>query len=228
MEPLLAFVIVWLIVRFLLLFKDRQLSLLPIASLALLQAILACVFFGFTAVTALAATVAALSLYIPEISNDKHFRNTLRAVAFASMAMLFTLSAYLDYEALAPIPNAYWIAIGFLLVLNEPNLVIRSFAHWMNLEPRKDNSDSDTGTIIDEHELDAGRMIGTLERALIYSVIVASEDYNVIALVLAAKAFARFRQMDKRNFAEYVLIGTLSSMLWAVVVAQAVRFALES
>lgn len=42
----------------------------------------------------------------------------------------------------------------------------------------------------------------------------------VIALIIAAKGFARFRQMEERAFAEYVLIGTLSSMLLTILVAQ--------
>lgn len=45
---------------------------------------------------------------------------------------------------------------------------------------------------------------------------------NVVALLIAAKGFARFRQMDERAFAEYVLIGTLASTLLTVLVAQTI------
>ena len=53
-----------------------------------------------------------------------------------------------------------------------------------------------------------------------YSVLLVSQNFNVIALIIAAKGFARFRQMEERAFAEYVLIGTLASMLLTILVAQ--------
>ncbi|MBA3979023.1 MAG: hypothetical protein C0462_00310 [Alcanivorax sp.] len=62
-------------------------------------------------------------------------------------------------------------------------------------------------------------MIGLMERWLMYAVLVAAQNYNVIAFVLAAKGFARFRQMDQRAFAEYVLIGTLASTLFTVLIS---------
>jgi len=45
-----------------------------------------------------------------------------------------------------------------------------------------------------------------------------------MGLVLAAKALTRFRALDDRDFAEYVLIGTLASILFALLVGIALRF----
>jgi hypothetical protein len=42
-------------------------------------------------------------------------------------------------------------------------------------------------------------------------------------LVLAVKGLARFKEMDDRPFAEYVLVGTLLSLLLAVFVALLVK-----
>ncbi|TGG96050.1 hypothetical protein E4656_01745 [Natronospirillum operosum] len=72
---------------------------------------------------------------------------------------------------------------------------------------------------MDADEYKAGRVIGILERWIIYLVLVVSQNYNIIALIIAAKGFARFRQMDERPFAEYVLIGTLLSTLLTILVA---------
>lgn len=36
-----------------------------------------------------------------------------------------------------------------------------------------------------------------------------TNNYGSIAFILAAKAFTRFRELEDRDFAEYVLIGTL-------------------
>ena len=45
----------------------------------------------------------------------------------------------------------------------------------------------------------------------------------LFGFVLAAKSFARFKELDKREFAEYVLIGTLISMILAIVAAAATQ-----
>ncbi len=78
------------------------------------------------------------------------------------------------------------------------------------------------GGQLGRQEYNAGRIIGILERWLMYSVLVVSQNINVVALLIAAKGFARFRQMDERAFAEYVLIGTLASTLLTVLVAQTI------
>ena len=70
----------------------------------------------------------------------------------------------------------------------------------------------------------AGRYIGMLERALIYFFALGGA-YQAIGFVLAAKGFARFKEMDYRPFAEYVLIGTLLSTAAALAIAElAARF----
>lgn len=118
-----------------------------------------------------------------------------------------------------------WFAFGFLIVANETNLLVRSLFHRFHLEPRTpaNNAGTDQGGQIDQQEYNAGRVIGILERWLIYSVLMVSQNFNVIALIMAAKGFARFRQMEERAFAEYVLIGTLSSILLTVLIAQIIR-----
>jgi hypothetical protein len=67
----------------------------------------------------------------------------------------------------------------------------------------------------------AGRFIGILERSLIY-FFALSGSLQAVGFVLAAKAFARFKEMDHRPFAEYVLIGTLLSTTIALGVAEIV------
>ena len=52
------------------------------------------------------------------------------------------------------------------------------------------------------------------------------QNYNVIALILAAKGIARFRQLEEREFEEYVLIGTLASILLTVMIGQAILYLL--
>ncbi len=65
-----------------------------------------------------------------------------------------------------------------------------------------------------------GRLIGILERWLVL-VFVAAGQWGAVGLVMAAKSIARFRQLEERRFSEYYLIGTLASLLAAVLLGLA-------
>ncbi len=64
--------------------------------------------------------------------------------------------------------------------------------------------------------LRAGRVIGVLERLLIFVGLTAS-SWEILAGVVALKTVARYSKLDEQNKAEYFLIGSLASILWAVV-----------
>lgn len=63
--------------------------------------------------------------------------------------------------------------------------------------------------------LRAGRVIGILERVLIFVGLVAS-SWEILAGVIALKTVARYSDLDKQDKAEYFLVGSLASILWAV------------
>lgn len=73
------------------------------------------------------------------------------------------------------------------------------------------------GITVPEGELVRGRIIGVLERALVLTLVLVGQ-YGALGLIVAAKAVARFRGLEDRDFAEYFLIGTLASLLHAVLV----------
>jgi hypothetical protein len=52
-------------------------------------------------------------------------------------------------------------------------------------------------------------------------------QYGAIGFVLAAKAFTRFKALDDRPFAEYVLIGTLLSACLALAAGGVVQWLLR-
>lgn len=60
-----------------------------------------------------------------------------------------------------------------------------------------------------------GWMIGALERTLALTLVLAGQ-WGALGLILAAKSIARFKDLEKRHFGEYYLIGTLSSFLIAI------------
>jgi hypothetical protein len=105
--------------------------------------------------------------------------------------------------------------LGLLLAANEANLLIRWLLGRLQFRP-------DLSAGLDANELARGRVIGLLERTLIY-FFVLNGQFAAVGFTLAAKAFTRFKELDKRPFAEYVLIGTLLSSGLAMVIAVVVR-----
>lgn len=66
----------------------------------------------------------------------------------------------------------------------------------------------------------AGRIIGSLERSII-AIGLISESWEVLAAVIALKSIARFKELDDMISAEYFLVGSLFSVLWAMIVTGA-------
>jgi len=65
-------------------------------------------------------------------------------------------------------------------------------------------------------EMGHGETIGYLERILVMVSVLAGQ-WELVGLVMAAKSIARFKELDDKKFAEYYLVGTLMSILVAVV-----------
>jgi hypothetical protein len=63
----------------------------------------------------------------------------------------------------------------------------------------------------------AGRLIGMLERTLMLFLVLYGQ-WAAAVLLLTAKSIARFEDLKERRFAEYYLVGTLTSLLVATVI----------
>ncbi len=116
------------------------------------------------------------------------------------------------------------VLFGLLISANEANLVIRAVFDSLDLKPR---SMPAGGGVVDVGEFNRGRVIGILERILLYAFVLQGQ-YGAIGFVLAAKAFTRFKALDDRAFAEYVLIGTLLSACLALLTGGVVRWLLAA
>ena len=159
-------------------------------------------------------TVLFSVFFSPWINLDFN-RGLLRALqGLEQYSLLMTLAGRIDWL------ESGTVLMGLLLVLNEANLLVRCLFRVFDLIPRKLDGNSEP-VPIDSREYNAGRVIGMLERAIIY-IAVLNDQFSAIGLIVAAKGFARFRQLEERRFAEYVLIGTLLSALLAVLAALAV------
>jgi hypothetical protein len=102
---------------------------------------------------------------------------------------------------------------GLIISANEANLLVRWVLEKFKLPVRAST---------DEKEYNRGRIIGLLEREMIYLFVLGGQ-FSAIGFVMAAKGLARFKELEDRNFAEYVLIGTLVSSSVAMAVGLAIR-----
>ncbi len=126
--------------------------------------------------------------------------------------------------------NVNWFAVNVMLaavlyLLNESNYLIRYFFELFALTPLRNSADESVE--IDTREYNAGRIIGMLERILIFLFLIENQ-YAAIGFILAAKGFTRFKELEDRRFAEYVLIGTFLSALSAIIVTLLIKSVLLS
>ena len=99
------------------------------------------------------------------------------------------------------------VASGFAFVANGGSGIVEGV-----LEPlRKQLDPGENATGLEG----SGRKIGMLERVLAL-VLILLDQWAAMVLLVAVKSIARFEELKVRRFAEYYLVGTLSSLIVAV------------
>ncbi len=76
---------------------------------------------------------------------------------------------------------------------------------------------------VDQIRLGMGRKLGNLERILLLIFVLVGQ-YEAIGFVLAAKGLIRSKEFEDRDFTEYFLLGSLASVLVAVLTGQMLNF----
>ncbi|MCA1319418.1 DUF3307 domain-containing protein [Bacillus tianshenii] len=80
---------------------------------------------------------------------------------------------------------------------------------------QKSLSEEYTYMVMKHQDLSRGKVIGYLERLLVVALILMG-SFPAVGFIVAAKSLTRFKQLDDRDWAEYFLLGTLSSFLFAI------------
>lgn len=130
---------------------------------------------------------------------------------------------FVPYDTITLI--AAWSVIVSGLVFNGKGgtAIVRGLlSRYPAIVPRTEVSDGPGVSGPDEYEM--GRTIGILERALVYVLVLAGQ-WAALGLVVAAKSIARFPELSNQRFADYYLLGTLASLLTALITGIAVRLA---
>jgi hypothetical protein len=120
---------------------------------------------------------------------------------------------------------------GFILTTRTGSFIIELFMHGFQRSKSAPSSSKISGQInsgpdnsqkseADKGLMDGGKWIGLLERALIFVLIMAAE-FQAIGFLIAAKSILRFQYAKERSHSETVIIGTLASFGWAIVISLA-------
>jgi len=109
---------------------------------------------------------------------------------------------------------AVYTISALVLLTGAGNWVCRQV---FSLTGLKDTGLNDTAVTGGTAAHPAGRIIGWLERSIL-AIGILSHRWEVLAAVIALKSVARFKDLDDQRFAEYFLVGSLFSVLWAIVI----------
>ncbi|MES1924930.1 DUF3307 domain-containing protein [Salinisphaera sp. T31B1] len=137
----------------------------------------------------------------------------------------FVLGAWpkiLDADAIRWLLSFYVLAGGFWLTVRVGDLLLVSFmAGFRRLWPAPRLVHNDQSEELPR----AGAWIGWLERTLVFLFVLLGQ-FNAIGFVMAAKSVLRFEYARRPYQSEIVIIGTLASFGWAIVIALVTRAAL--
>jgi hypothetical protein len=183
-------------------------------------------------------------LFESKINKLEIVRTSILIIQLIILSIVFSSEIGLDFNSgansifqniqnysllLSGIKLSLWMKIniilfGLLIVLNEINIFIRFLLKQINVLPFGEKKDTNVIDIknINTIEFNAGKLIGLLERFLMY-LFILSGNSTLIGFILAAKGFTRFKELDKKEFAEYVLVGTLLSTLLAVLIGSTIQ-----
>ena len=112
--------------------------------------------------------------------------------------------------------------VGAMLAVAESHVVVRYVLEYFDLKPAVEAESEEVKDQFDEAEYNRGRIIGCLERFIAFTFILHGA-FTALVFVVAVKNLTRFKQLDKRPFAEYFLIGTLLSIICAGVAAAIIQ-----
>lgn len=178
----------------------------------------------FTVVPWLAYTLVA-TLWPGQIDGGRRGRELL-VVECVFVLIAIGIGIWLG-TLVDPRATGFWwgrsalIGTAYLYVCGRGVTLVRAVLDFPPLRMRRDE-DRSAGAI----DIARGRVIGSLERALTLTLVLLGQ-YGAIGFIIAAKALARFKALEDREFAEYFLIGTLASLLLALGVGVAVSLVLN-
>ncbi|MFS0556762.1 DUF3307 domain-containing protein [Brevibacillus sp. 179-C9.3 HS] len=150
-----------------------------------------------------------------------------------------------EQTVLSPVESVLFMVMMFIIVTTVSGHMIRILIgvmpnHHTNLEGKYlfkakvdelkmeefskhlDISEEFSYTIIKQAQSSRGTIIGYIERLLVVFLTIYGA-YPAIGFIVTAKSFARLKQLDDREWAEYFILGTLTSMFMGLLCGIVIR-----
>ncbi|MGE5581686.1 MAG: DUF3307 domain-containing protein [Bacillota bacterium] len=111
------------------------------------------------------------------------------------------------------------VITGYIFGLNGGTIIVRQTLQKFDFikKPQNNGGTGTTGLENIRQRWSIGAAVGILERLLIITLVLL-KNYALIGLVLTGKSLVRFKEFTDQEFTEYYLIGSLTSILVALVV----------
>ena len=148
---------------------------------------------------------------------------TILAVTFYAPT-LYTDGYWADITWL---PAVMILASGFIVTTKVGSHAVKLFFQNQKWSGKVITNDSLPKVDNKDNLPNAGSWIGLLERSLIFILIIAEQPAG-IGLLIAAKSVLRFKADREQKDTEYVIIGTLASFVWAMVITWATILLLQT
>ena len=165
---------------------------------------------GFLLIIISHYTVDVLKLYLQKKKTKRtwFFIDQITHISILLLASSFYVNFSFSMENIIT-ENNLLLLIFILLIVNVSSVIIKIIITQWNPESKKENDDS---------LAKAGRYIGILERLFVF-IFVITNHWEAIGFLLAAKSVFRFGDLTSskdRKLTEYILIGTLLSFGFAI------------
>ncbi|WP_299061115.1 DUF3307 domain-containing protein [uncultured Polaribacter sp.] len=189
-----------------------HISIHALLLLILLEFKLNTYWLGLLVIVSIHFIIDLLKLYF---QNDKTKRNWFFIDQLLHIiVLLLTTSIYqslhIDFAKIFTQQNLLLI-VALFLVTNVSGVIIKVFITQWSPETKINNDDS---------LAKAGRYIGILERLFVF-IFILTNHWEAIGFLLAAKSVFRFGDLTSskdRKLTEYILIGTLLSFGFAIII----------
>ena len=195
-------------------------------------------------------TLIAVALDVSGSRMDREPRLRKSLERFAAKQLIIALALYLTWRIALPLNVADWFssvegtvltgdlqiwlsahfirlvltASAFLFMIDGGTQIVRGILNKFPLlyeEAMASLLTVDRGGRRGETE-NSGEWIGVMER-MITLTFVLTGSYTAIAFAITAKSIARFKELENKSFAEYYLLGSISSLVVAVVVGLMIK-----
>ncbi len=136
----------------------------------------------------------------PTVNPDPHVISFYQRLQPAAPAFARSFPPVLPTWSLEKV---LWIIVVYLAAVFGGAVLITRILAWLTDQPQQ------------ERARRLSNAIGIMERLILITLVVA-EAVSAMGFVLAAKSLARYQEMNNRDFAEYYLVGTLTSFSLAL------------